>query len=119
MQTNNFLKQHNTLVKSATSFIKKNVKKPIVFATDEQLELEDNYEVFEDLATASYITKYGHYDEFAVVKIEKVKGVVKITAYGTGENGGEVEVSDLIGGHLFIDSTNICYLADMIEKSLK
>ena len=105
-----FQEKLEDLSQKALEFIKKSVKKKIVFATVEQLE-EDN-DLLVELPSISYVTKHGFYEEYAILSIEKIDDRFIAHTTGKGENYGQNEDFEIDE----IDSPSLCYLADAIKE---
>lgn len=109
-KTTNFVKEYADLSEKVDKFIRNSVKKEVVFATQEELQIK--YELIHELPAISNISKHGFYCEYAIVKVEKKGKNILLHTVGKGEVNDDVvfNLNDMYENHASI--------ADTISKKL-
>ncbi|MBP8982247.1 MAG: hypothetical protein KBG19_04350 [Bacteroidales bacterium] len=106
---NKFSDKLQELWESAQLFIESQIKNGETISFQPDDEENDNW--LYDLPSVSTVGKYGNYNEYAIVSIErKVENIILHTR-GKGENS---ENADFVLPE--IDYSNICFLADEIYR---
>jgi len=108
-----FLDQLQQVWESAQLFIESAIKEGeiISFRPDENEEDDFTDNWLYDLPCVSTVGKYGHYDEYSIVSVERKGEDIILHTLGKGENSEDADFT-----LPEIDHANICFLADEIQK---
>lgn len=112
-----FLKRLGDVVKEAQDLLNSLAEgRKIELVTDK--ELEEDEDALYDLPFASRVGKYGEYDEFGVISVEKREGKIIFNLLGRGEASGEQIKTYLTDGFYDISDESFCELVDRISEQL-
>ena len=113
-----FAGRFQKLYAEANKFLKDNMDlhEVIVFAKKSEVEDSENYDVLNQLPSASIVGKHGDYNEYAILSIERIsKNEFELDCFGKGEahgDGEELSLSDLT-------EVELIFLADEAAIHLK
>lgn len=116
MKKTKFLSQLSAITDKAEALIKNIPEGMNIVLIDTSDEENDINEV----PIATKVGKYGDYDEYAIVSVQKKNGNVILHLEGKSEaSGEEVDLGfDDMGSFFVVDSANICDLADQLSEHL-